>query len=74
MNPLNKKRTVRAHKALAGYYEKDIPKNKECRQTAVVDLLSDLRHYCERHRLDYEIADRYAQNHHGVESMFNVNQ
>jgi hypothetical protein len=41
---------------------------KESKQSALRDLLADVRPYCDAHRIDFAQADRTAQDHHAAES------
>lgn len=67
MKTKNKKRVKRAHIALKGYYEKDWKVCVDCREQAVSDLLADLRHYCDRWKLNFHSGDRRAHNHYTEE-------
>jgi hypothetical protein len=40
--------------------------------TAVSDLLTDLRHYCDRHGLDWEEQLFRANNHYAEETMSDI--
>ena len=68
MNKENKKRVARAHKALADHYEKNCPKNTDWRRTAVVDLLTNLQHYCHQYDIDFSRAAAMAEDHYTAES------
>lgn len=35
--------------------------------TAIIDLLTDMRHYCEAHDLCFDDADRIAASHYSAE-------
>jgi hypothetical protein len=48
----------RGDEALAPYLETDDP------STAVTDLLSDLRHYCDREKVDFGWADEVAHRNY----------
>lgn len=64
----NPQRAKRAHGALADYYEVNrIRPAKWERPQAVGDLLADLRHYCDKHGLDFTDLDRQGLNHYTAE-------
>ena len=43
--------------------------NEDCdTATAVVDILTDIRHVCDRYGLSFASVDRIARRHHMVES------
>jgi len=57
----NSDRSFRAGNALELY---DVGLEEE---TAVVDLLSDIRHYCQEHEIDFENCNRLARWHYEKE-------
>jgi hypothetical protein len=69
----NKERAARAENALReGKY---IEPHTEAERieggyiwSPIIDLLSDLRHYCEARRLNFSECDRIAKNHFNEES------
>jgi hypothetical protein len=64
-NEENARRIDRAAKAIwAGEYLQDHPKDHE---TAVRDLLSDLRHYCDCYAVDFGNEDRIAHSNYLAE-------
>lgn len=60
----NTARVKNAREALTKYREGD-PHDK---QANVIDLLTDLRHYCDAHNLDFTACDLIAQGHHTEET------
>ena len=60
-NKINDEATNRAAIALSGYA--DIPED------GVVDLLSDLRHYCKKQSIDFEYALEVSLLHFVAESV-----
>jgi len=54
----NKERVKRAESALMAAYGEEM---------AVRDLLADLRHYCDAHKLDYGAEDKSAYGHYLAE-------
>lgn len=55
-------RIVRASTALLGG-----DTSADEKDTAVIDLLSNLRHYCDHHRFDFAKLDRLAYRHYIAE-------
>lgn len=64
MKPRNIKRVARAAKALVhgGYKE-----GRKTNDTDIIDLLTDLRHLCERQKLDFDNCNRIAGDHYEEE-------
>ncbi len=60
-NPTNESRAAKAIQALSGYDHGDDL------HTNIVDLLSDLRHLCGLHGLDFGNLDRVAYQHYCAE-------
>ena len=60
-------RSARAARALAVYLPSPLPANEvdqhDERQTALIDLLSDLRHYAASTRLDFSTAIAMSKTH-----------
>ena len=54
-------RANRLHAALANEYEGTDAENVE---TLAIDALTDLRHLCDLHGLDFGRCNRIAQNHY----------
>jgi len=62
---LNKKRAARAKKALSAYFGCPLPACE--REFAVIDILTDLRHFCASSGLDFDNLDRIASGHYSEE-------
>lgn len=60
----NRARIVRAARALRTY---QAPPTREDRECAVVDLLADLRHYCEKYGFDFGDLNEAAAAHYTEE-------
>lgn len=59
---MNNRMVKRATKALHEYAECDCDK-----EANVTDLLTDLRHYCDEHGIDYAEQDKRAYAHYVAE-------
>lgn len=66
MHPENIKRSKRAKAALRRYIGVH-----EDTETGVVDLLADLRHFCDSVGLDFDNCDRIAIGHYAEEQTYN---
>jgi hypothetical protein len=55
----NESRAIRAEKALSAYEN-----NAECN---VTDLITDLRHFCDREEIDFDAAVEMSEIHHEEE-------
>jgi len=65
----NKERAAKAEKALrAAYDEGQAEGEKEVWSSDIVDLLTDLRHYCFARRLSFSKCNSIAQNHFDTEN------
>jgi len=64
----NKERAARAEKALRAAYDEEQGEGVEVWSSDIVDLLTDLRHYCTARRLNFSECDRIAKNHYDVEN------
>jgi len=75
MHPENIDRAKRAEKALRKYYIKENRLVEELDvECAIIDLLADLRHFCDYIGMEseYEDCDRTAATHYGTEKEFNL--
>lgn len=59
----NKQRIAKAKNALKTYHDGDDL------QSPVVDLITDLQHYCKKHNIDFDNALTIANGHFRTESI-----
>ena len=60
----NAERAGRAHRVVVGY--SGVP-CKAGYESSLIDLLTELRHWCDAENIDYVVADQRAQECHGEE-------
>ncbi len=71
MTKENQARAAAASQAIEFYYTAKNGSADQLSQSmkeALIDLLSDLRHFADAAGLDFDAADRLAQDHYEVES------
>lgn len=72
MHPTNIKRSKRAQAALGKYVRMNDETLLEDIETGLVDLLADLRHFCDHAGLDFDKCAGMATGHYMDERTYNA--
>lgn len=61
--PINEERAARAHETLEAHMELTGSDNLLVQEENVLDLLTDLRHYCAQQEINFDSALRMSEVH-----------